>query len=65
MKRSESQCACGAALPVHFIEIADDRFAHVCACERRYVVKEGVFVEDGTQVNPFARYDAAHGKGSA
>ena len=65
--RTKSKCACGARLPVHLVEIMnnDTRHAHVCSCERRYVVKDEKFVQDGTQVNPFARYDATHSKGSA
>lgn len=50
-------CACGEPLPVHLAELVDDdeRFEHVCSCESSYVVKDGKFVRNGEQVNPFAR----------
>jgi hypothetical protein len=48
-------CPCGELLPVHLLQFVDDRFRHVCSCERAYIVREEKFVQDGSEVNPFAR----------
>lgn len=50
-------CVCGAPLPHHLADLADDHFTHVCSCERAYKVIAGVFVLNGTEANPFARHD--------
>lgn len=56
----EQKCPCGQPLPHHLAEcgLTD----HVCSCERSFKVEGKTFVENGTEVNPFARYDAAHEK---
>jgi hypothetical protein len=59
---SLTACECGSPLPVHFLEFADERFHHICQCERKYKVEDGAFVPDGFEVNPFARYDDAQKK---
>jgi len=61
-KKDLAKCECGSPLPVHFLEFADERFSHVCRCERKYKVEGGAFVPDGFEVNPFARYDDAQAK---
>ncbi len=43
-------CPCGQPLPIH---LREHLTAHVCSCERRYVVQNGQFTSDGTEPNPF------------
>lgn len=62
LESSLTKCECGSPLPLHFLEFADERFSHVCRCERKYKVEGGAFVPDGFEANPFARYDDAQEK---
>jgi hypothetical protein len=61
-EKNRVTCECGSPLPVHFLELADERFSHICQCERKYKVEGGAFVRDGFEVNPFARFDDALAK---
>lgn len=54
---SKPRCACGEQLPHHLAGIGLTE--HVCLCERRYKVVNGRFIENGTALNPGARYDQA------
>ena len=45
------KCECGAELPWHLFEVG--LTAHVCSCERRYVVKDGTVEQSGMARNPF------------
>lgn len=56
IKTGES-CPCGLALPWHIHVIADDRFTHICLCERYYEWAPEGFVLRGTKPNPFAKFD--------
>lgn len=51
-----TSCPCGQPLPTHLADCG--LTSHVCRCERAFKVIEGKFVANGTEVNPFARYDA-------
>lgn len=54
-KTKKEKCECGEELPHHLVEVADGlAMTHICICERRYRVKDGKFVQDGTESNPFA-----------
>jgi len=55
-----SDCPCGQPLPWHLFELVDERFSHICSCERRYRLKDGKIVQDGTERNPVAEFDLAH-----
>jgi len=57
---SEPKCSCGQQLPHHLAGFGLTH--HVCSCERFFKVEGKTFVENGTQVNPFARYDAEQAK---
>lgn len=46
------RCPCGAELPHHLADVGLTE--HVCLCCRKYVVKVGRSVQDGTAFNPFA-----------
>ena len=59
---TKAKCECGSPLPVHFLEFADERFSYVCRCERKYKIENNAFVQDGFEVNPFARFDDAQKK---
>jgi hypothetical protein len=53
------KCNCGQPLPLHLAELApsDGSFKHVCSCEIRWKWDGSDFIEDGSEPNPFARYD--------
>jgi hypothetical protein len=53
----KTKCDCGEPLPMHLLELADDRFSHVCSCERVWKLVDGKPKCTGTEINPFARYD--------
>ena len=56
-RAKKNACTCGAQLPHHLANLAnnDERFTHICSCERAYKVRSGKFVLVGTEHNPFAR----------
>ncbi len=54
--KDKTRCTCGSPFPMHIAKMLTD---HVCICERSYKVKDSEFIPNGTEMNPFARYDRA------
>ena len=56
-----TKCECGSLFPKHLADLMDNdpRSAHICRCERKYIVQDMKFVVVGTERNPFV--EAHHG----
>ena len=52
--RTEQKCECGAPLPMHLFEIADERFSHTCSCGAVWRLVKGEPAKVGYGYNPFA-----------
>lgn len=54
------ECECGEKIDGEGAKVAAEHglsFKVVCKCERRYALKDGKWQADGTQHNPFSRWD--------
>ena len=56
-----TNCLCGVELPMHLVELSAGGITHVCSCEVSWEWNGQEFIENGKQINPFARYDLEQG----